>query len=92
MMYGYGYDGGTSIIMMLFMGFLGLLFFASVFALMWWAFMGMRRGMRHEQMGGMMRHGMMMGEDNQPMEILKTRYAKGEISKEEFEKMKKDLA
>ncbi len=29
--------------------------------------------------------------DESPMEILKQRYAKGEISKEEFEQMKRDL-
>ena len=38
------------------------------------------------------RHGAGSGPAEAPMDILKRRYARGEISKEEYDRMKQDLA
>jgi putative membrane protein len=46
-------------------------------------FMGPRRDSRREPREGSV--------SESPLEILKKRYAKGEISKEEYEEMKRDL-
>ncbi len=45
----------------------------------------MRMCMRHVCMGGT------QGQET-PIEVLKRRYASGEVSKEQFEQMKRDLA
>ncbi len=97
-MYGNGYGDGGSIIGMLAMGFFALLFLAGLLVLLWWAVATTRHGSRHDHMGpGMMGgHGMMggpgmMDDDGKALSILKKRYAKGEITKEEFDQMKKDV-
>lgn len=94
MMYGYGtYDGGIgSIFMILMMGFFAILFFGGLFLIIWGAVVAARRGPIQGPMGpGMMGPGMMMGGRDQAMDILKQRYAKGEITREQFEQMKRDL-
>lgn len=77
MMYGYGYAGGWSVL-----GFLGMLF--------WWALIiiaiiSLIRWSRRE--GSCGTH----GHERSALEILKIRYAKGEIDKKEFEEKKKEL-
>lgn len=80
MMGGYGFG--------LFGGLLQIIFFVFII----WAIVSLFRYGRY--MGGC---GPMRGYDHKhggsenALEILKNRYAKGEINKDEFEKMKKDL-
>jgi putative membrane protein len=59
--------------------------FGSIFMILFWIFLVylivvvLRRG------------GLSVNNENHAMDILKERYAKGEITKEQFESMKKDL-
>lgn len=83
-MMGWGYDGG-----MMGGGFGGL--FGGLFMLLWWAIIivaivALVKWVANQTKGA---HG---GHDKTPLDILKERYAKGEINKEEFEAKKKDLA
>jgi len=68
---------------MVFGGIWMLVFWVAIIALVVW---GVKRLVGHgESKGG-------TPERRDPLEIAKERYAKGQISKEEFEQMKKDLA
>lgn len=77
-MMGYGWGGGFGFIFTLI--FWGLIF--------WVIFSLVRGGMGHGCCGhgSHKEHG-----EKTPSDILKERYAKGEISKEDFDKMRKDL-
>jgi len=82
-MYGYGLGSGFGF----FGGFMMLIFWGLII----WAIIALVRGVSGGGCCGI-GHGNGNGQktDN-AMNILKERYAKGEISKEDFEKMKKDL-
>ena len=85
MMYGYGIGSGF--------GFMGGFFMLIFWVLVIWLVVSLVRGGGHLGKGCC---GMGMGDEgdrknNSAMDILKQRYAKGEISKEDFDKMKKDL-
>lgn len=81
MMYGFynGYEGyGAGHMLGFGGGIMMIVFWVLIFALVVWVM--------HEAKGVHTRHG------SQAMNILKERYAKGEISKEEFDEKKKDLS
>lgn len=82
--YGYGNNMGMEVIG----GVLMIVFWALVIALV---VMFIRR-VAFGRGGWHCRHmHCMSGDEKSPIDILKERYAKGEIKKEDFEQMKKDL-
>jgi len=63
---------------MIFMGIFGLLLLAGIVLIVVWL------ATRYRAPSG--------GAGESPLDILKARYARGEISREEFERMKQDLS
>ncbi len=81
--YGYGLNGGTGgtwgIVGLILNLLFVLLIVVGVILLVWWLARQFGAGARHET-------------SSKALETLKERYAKGEISKEDFDRMKKDLS
>lgn len=69
----------------------GWIFMFLFWAVLIWAIFSLIRGVSGHGFGCGHRHGESRGKGNSALDILKERYAKGEITKEEFEKIKKDL-
>lgn len=68
----------------------GWIFMILFWGLVIWAILSLVRGASGH--GGCCGHGGGMGHgERKPLDILRERYAKGEISKDEFDKMRKDL-
>ena len=61
------------------MGFMGIIWVVILVLIIWggWSYLKREKGAGHS--------------NNSALDILKERYAKGEISKEEFEEMKRNL-
>lgn len=77
---GYGFWGG---------GLIGLIIMAFFWLMIAFLFVGLIRGFRR----GRGEDGGFEGESSdKALDILRERYAKGEINKKEFEEMKKDIA
>lgn len=81
MVHGFGILGGWTIAVLVFRGLLGLAVVALLVLLIIWAVKGIRHAGR---MGGWHHH-------DDPVEIAKARYAKGEISQAEYKKLINDL-
>ncbi len=79
-MNGYGYDSGLGWVMMLIM--------ALVFVLVILVLVRISKG----QHGMGMHHPHEDGQSVDALDIVRERYAKGEINKEQFEQLKKDLS
>ena len=75
-MMGFGWGG---------FGILGLFFMVLFWFLVIWAIVALVRYFAHTNYHE-------IHEDTTPLEIIKERYAKGEIKKDEYEQMKKDLS
>lgn len=81
-MMGWGYEGSSM---------MGWGFGGGLFMLIWWAIIIAGIVLLVRWVAGQTK-GVCGGHGKAPMDILKERYAKGEINKEEFEAKKKDLA
>ncbi len=82
MMYGYGFEGG----------WLGHTLFGGLFMIIIWvAVIFFVVWLIREASGSDRRHDERRSDGTTPLEILKERYAKGEIDKKEFDEKKRDL-